>query len=105
MDPNKNLLNLIHHLYIRRTTTPENGHLTPMSRPEHENPPELFYDEREAKKYNKSSRIINIQKELTVRAIELLMLPQGKKSVLLDVGCGSGTFSNILSIHVFVSCC
>ena len=64
-----------------------------MSRPEHTNPPELFYDECEAKKYNKSSRIINIQKELTARAIELLMLPQGKKSLLLDVGIGSGTFS------------
>ena len=61
-------------------------------RPEHENPPELFYDEREAKKYNKSSRIINIQKELTLRAIELLMLPKdGTKSVILDVGAGSGT--------------
>ena len=74
-----------------------------MSRPEHTNPPELFYDECEAKKYNKSSRIINIQKELTARAIELLMLPQGKKSLLLDVGIGSGTFSLFPSLSP-ISC-
>ena len=43
-----------------------------MSRPEHTAPPELFYDEKEAKKYTESSRIIHIQNQLTTRALELL---------------------------------
>ncbi|DBA00625.1 TPA: hypothetical protein N0F65_007754 [Lagenidium giganteum] len=61
-----------------------------MSRPEHVNPPELFYDEKEASKYNSCSRIIKVQEELSRRAIELLNLPQDKECFILDVGCGSG---------------
>eukprot|EP01031_Cornospumella_fuschlensis_P010477 gene10477-12839_t len=48
-----------------------------MSRPEIANPPELFYDDVEAKKYDSSSRIINIQAEITERALEMLALPPG----------------------------
>ncbi|TMW62175.1 hypothetical protein Poli38472_009668 [Pythium oligandrum] len=61
-----------------------------MSRPEHISPPELFYDLKEAAKYNSSSRIIKVQEELSRRAIELLNLPTDKESFILDVGCGSG---------------
>ncbi|GLE00969.1 hypothetical protein PINS_up009766 [Pythium insidiosum] len=61
-----------------------------MSRPEHISPPELFYDEKEAAKYNSSSRIIKVQEELSQRAIELLNLPTDKECFILDVGCGSG---------------
>lgn len=45
-----------------------------MSRPEHQGPPELFYDEREASKYSHNSRIIQIQKEMAERAFDLLGL-------------------------------
>ncbi|KAF1315802.1 Methyltransferase wbscr22, partial [Globisporangium splendens] len=61
-----------------------------MSRPEHISPPELFYDEKEAAKYNSSSRIVKVQEELANRAIELLNLPAGEEKFILDVGCGSG---------------
>lgn len=61
-----------------------------MSRPEHISPPDLFYDEKEAAKYNSSSRIIKVQEELSRRAIELLNLPADRECFILDVGCGSG---------------
>jgi len=67
-----------------------------MSRPEHTAPPELFYNRKEARKYDKSSRMINIQRELTERALELLMLPKDRKHVILDVGCGSGISGEVL---------
>ncbi|RLN90716.1 hypothetical protein BBJ28_00015263 [Nothophytophthora sp. Chile5] len=61
-----------------------------MSRPEHISPPQFFYDEKEAAKYNSSSRIVKVQEELSNRAIELLNLPEDKEAFILDVGCGSG---------------
>jgi 18S rRNA (guanine1575-N7)-methyltransferase len=61
-----------------------------MSRPEGTRAPELFYDQNEARKYNQSSRMINIQAEISERAIEMLGLPEGKPCFILDVGCGSG---------------
>nr|CCA14293.1 methyltransferase WBSCR22 putative [Albugo laibachii Nc14] len=61
-----------------------------MSRPEHIAPPELFYNEKEAAKYNSCSRIIKVQEQLAQRAIELLNLPAEKECLILDVGCGSG---------------
>ena len=60
-------------------------------RPEHTAPPEVFYDSTEARKYTTSTRIIQIQEELTERALELLALPEdGQPKLLLDLGCGSG---------------
>ncbi|RLN56445.1 hypothetical protein BBP00_00008009 [Phytophthora kernoviae] len=70
-----------------------------MSRPEHISPPELFYNEKEAAKYNSSSRIVKIQEELSNRAIELLNLPEGKEGFILDVGCGSGLSGVALEEH------
>eukprot|EP00939_MAST-03C_sp_MAST-3C-sp1_P000995 g995.t1 len=67
-----------------------------MSRPEHLAPPELFYNRKEARKYDTSSRMINIQRELTSRAIELLMLPPGEQHLILDVGCGSGISGEVV---------
>lgn len=37
-----------------------------------------------------SSRIIEIQSQMCERAIELLALPDDQKSMILDIGCGSG---------------
>ncbi|GAX85796.1 hypothetical protein CEUSTIGMA_g13211.t1 [Chlamydomonas eustigma] len=60
-------------------------------RPEHTAPPEIFYNEDEARKYTSNSRMIEIQSSLTERAVELLALPDdGVPKMLLDVGCGSG---------------
>lgn len=61
-----------------------------MSRPEHLNPPEIFYDDKEAKKYNLNSRMVKIQNEISNRAIELLNLNPGEEKYILDVGCGTG---------------
>jgi 18S rRNA (guanine1575-N7)-methyltransferase len=57
------------------------------SRPELQAPPEIFYDDVEARKYTSSSRIIEIQGNLSERALELLALPDdGVPRLLLDIG-------------------
>ncbi|PGH10836.1 hypothetical protein AJ80_07387 [Polytolypa hystricis UAMH7299] len=66
-----------------------------MSRPEDILPPDLFYNDSESRKYTTSSRIQNIQSDMTHRAIELLDLKH--PSFILDVGCGSGLSGEILS--------
>ncbi|KAL4868749.1 hypothetical protein BDV12DRAFT_168925 [Aspergillus spectabilis] len=66
-----------------------------MSRPEDILPPDLFYDDNESRKYTTSSRIRNIQADMTHRALELLDLKA--PSLILDLGCGSGLSGEILS--------
>ncbi|PYI09052.1 putative methyltransferase [Aspergillus sclerotiicarbonarius CBS 121057] len=66
-----------------------------MSRPEDVLPPDLFYDDNESRKYTTSSRIRNIQSDMTHRALDLLDLRS--PSLILDVGCGSGLSGEILS--------
>eukprot|EP01139_Manchomonas_bermudensis_P019231 Amastigsp_a676523_397.p1 type:complete len:278 gc:universal Amastigsp_a676523_397:1032-199(-) len=68
-----------------------------MARPEHLAPPEIFYNDDEAKKYQKNSRMIKIQTSMTERALELLMLPEDQPCLLLDIGCGTGISSQCLS--------
>ena len=77
-----------------------------MSRPEGSQAPDMFYDADEAFKYNASSRMNNIQREITERAIEMLALPEGKRCYLLDIGCGSGLSGEVLdeSNHYWVGC-
>ncbi|KAG2382048.1 hypothetical protein C9374_005840 [Naegleria lovaniensis] len=75
------------------------------SRPEHTAPPELFYGEVQAKKYATNTRVLEIQTEMSKRAIELLALPENSGPLyLLDIGCGSGISGNCLSEagHVWV---
>ncbi|XP_057980592.1 18S rRNA (guanine-N(7))-methyltransferase RID2 [Malania oleifera] len=68
------------------------------SRPELKAPPEIFYNNDEARKYTSSSRIIEIQAKLSERALELLALPDdGVPRLLLDIGCGSGLSGETLS--------
>ena len=57
------------------------------TRPEEQAPPEVFYNETEARKYHSSSRIVGIQAELAERAIELLALPEDRRAFILDIGC------------------
>ncbi|CAB1349328.1 unnamed protein product [Coregonus sp. 'balchen'] len=66
-------------------------------RPEHMAPPEMFYNEEEAKKYSQNSRMIEIQSQMSERAVELLNLPEDQSCFLLDVGCGSGLSGDYLS--------
>ncbi|XP_031270909.1 18S rRNA (guanine-N(7))-methyltransferase RID2 [Pistacia vera] len=68
------------------------------NRPELKAPPEIFYDAEEARKYTSSSRIIEIQAQLSERALELLALPDDRvPRLLLDIGCGSGLSGETLS--------
>lgn len=67
-----------------------------MSRPEHQAPPEIFYNEQESRKYATSSRMIDIQTKMAERALQLLLLP-GRPCLLLDVGCGSGISGEAIS--------
>lgn len=66
-------------------------------RPEHQAPPEIYYDEAEAKKYSSNSRVIEIQEKMSERAIELLMLPPDSSCLLLDIGCGSGLSGEVIT--------
>ncbi|KAI9781954.1 MAG: hypothetical protein M1839_005547 [Geoglossum umbratile] len=66
-----------------------------MSRPEDSLPPDLFYNDRESRKYTTSSRIQAIQSSMTQRALSLLAL--AGPSLILDIGCGSGLSGSILS--------
>ena len=67
-------------------------------RPEHLAPPDIFYNEDEARKYTTNSRMIEIQTALTERALELLALPDdGTPKMLLDLGCGSGLSGEALT--------
>ena len=77
-----------------------------MSRPEHTAPPEVFYNDIEAKKYTQNSRMIQIQRTMTERAIELLALPEGASLLLCDIGCGSGLSGEVLEEagHGWVGC-
>lgn len=69
-----------------------------MPRPELQAPPDIFYNETEARKYTTSSRIIEIQAKISERALELLNLPNdGVPRLLLDIGCGSGLSGETLS--------
>lgn len=67
-------------------------------RPEHTAPPEVFYNDEEARKYTDNTRMIAIQSALTERALELLALPNdGTPRLLLDLGCGSGLSGETLT--------
>jgi 18S rRNA (guanine1575-N7)-methyltransferase len=68
-----------------------------MSRPEQIAPPEIFYNDIESRKYTASSRVQHIQAKMTLRALDLLNLEEGKTHYLLDVGCGSGLSGEILT--------
>ncbi|KAL4223728.1 Williams Beuren syndrome chromosome region 22 protein [Mactra antiquata] len=66
-------------------------------RPERQAPPEIFYNEDEARKYSTNTRIIEIQSQLSERAIELLRLPDDTSCFILDIGCGSGLSGECLT--------
>ncbi|XP_069788433.1 18S rRNA (guanine-N(7))-methyltransferase isoform X2 [Narcine bancroftii] len=68
-----------------------------VGRPEHRAPPEVFYSVEEARKYTQNTRMIEIQAQMSERAVELLNLPQDQPCFLLDVGCGSGLSGDYLS--------
>ena len=65
-----------------------------MSRPELTGHASLFYNEKEARKYDSSSCMVGVQREITERAIELLPLDPASPSLVLDIGCGSGLSGN-----------
>src|SRR3989338_10146914 len=67
------------------------------SRPEHSAPPELFYGRDEAAKYRSNGRMMAIQTSMAQRALELLMLPDDRPCLILDVGCGTGLSGDVLT--------
>lgn len=55
----------------------------------------MYYDGNTSNSYTTSSRVQQVQAQMTERALELLNLPD--PSLILDVGCGSGLSGEILS--------
>ncbi|KAL9054822.1 MAG: hypothetical protein Q9162_003945 [Coniocarpon cinnabarinum] len=66
-----------------------------MSRPEDRLPPDVYYDDNTSRSYTTSSRIQQVQAQMTERALELLGLQSS--ALVLDVGCGSGLSGEILT--------
>ena len=78
-----------------------------MSRPELTGHAAHFYNEKEARKYDSSSRMVGVQREITERAVELLRLNERDcPALVLDIGCGSGLSGQVLEEkgHVWVGC-
>jgi 18S rRNA (guanine1575-N7)-methyltransferase len=50
--------------------------------------------------------MINIQREISNRAIEMLGIPEGKSAYILDIGCGSGLSGQALEEagHYWMGC-
>ena len=73
-------------------------------RPEQVAPADVFYNLEEAQKYALNSRMINIQRELTERSLEILAIPEGKQRMILDIGAGTGISGSVLSEyeHIWV---
>eukprot|EP00914_Ancora_sagittata_P027855 GHVO01054523.1.p1 GENE.GHVO01054523.1~~GHVO01054523.1.p1 ORF type:complete len:281 (+),score=42.22 GHVO01054523.1:18-860(+) len=67
-----------------------------MSRPEYIAPPDIFYDDVQAAQYTANSRVSEIQRRMTQRAVELCLI-QHTPSLILDIGCGSCLSGEILS--------
>jgi len=78
----------------------------PIKRPEETGPPADFYDQKEARKYTSSSRIVRVQADIAERCIELLALEPGARRLILDVGCGSGLSGAALERagHEWIGC-
>lgn len=69
-------------------------------RPENVAPPEEFYNDDEASKYAKSSRMATMQRDLAERCLELLAFPNdGTPQLLLDIGTGTAISGEVLSRH------
>ena len=66
-------------------------------RPEQVAPADVFYGVDEAKKYTMNTRMIQIQRTITKRALQMLAIPRGQNRLLLDIGCGSGISGSVLS--------
>lgn len=82
-----------------------------MSRPEVTGHAALYYNAKEARKYDSSSRMVGVQREITERAMELLKLSNHSSTttapcLILDIGCGSGLSGQVLEEygHVWVGC-
>jgi len=71
--------------------------MSSIRRPEHQAPPEIFYNEDEAQKYSSNTRVMEIQATMSERAIELLNLPPDVPAFILDLGCGSGLSGECLT--------
>ena len=50
----------------------------------------LFLFSREATKYSRNTRVIDIQRIMAERCLELLNFPDELPRLVLDIGCGSG---------------
>lgn len=50
----------------------------------------------------RSTRIQQVQADMTYRALELLSMPPGQPAFLLDIGCGSGLSGEILDDEGYI---
>ncbi|KAF6162731.1 hypothetical protein GIB67_029000 [Kingdonia uniflora] len=60
-------------------------------------PLEIYYSDTKARKYTSSSHMVQTQRKIMERALELCGLPHGLPRLLLDIGCESGISGETLS--------
>ncbi|EOB11747.1 methyltransferase [Nosema bombycis CQ1] len=63
--------------------------------PELEAPAEIYYDNENAFKYDTNTSLQTIQREITLKCIDLLEIKE--RGFVLDIGCGSGISGSVLS--------
>ena len=61
--------------------------------------PEVYYSKERAKQYEQNSRIQQIQREMALRALEILEIQP--PALFLDVGCGTGLSMQVLNEQGF----
>jgi 18S rRNA (guanine1575-N7)-methyltransferase len=77
-------------------------------RPESKAPPDVFYNDKEARKYVFHAHTVQVQTRLAERALELLDLSNSLQAagpaLILDLGCGTGLSGDVLTQagHVWV---
>lgn len=66
-------------------------------RPEHVAPATEVYSSAGAAKYSTSSRMETIQTQLSERCMELLALQSDERALILDIGCGTGYSTEVVT--------
>jgi 18S rRNA (guanine1575-N7)-methyltransferase len=66
-----------------------------MTIPELQGPPDVYYNSENARRYDETSRVVEIQQQLAQRCLQMIEVES--PALILDVGCGTGWSGSVLS--------